>query len=260
VHEPGGGIIEVLWTGGDAFLGGDDFDRTLASWLLDELIATAPPAVAEASPDALTGLKRNQEVMSRVLAEARKAKVRLSSARSADVVVSEVLPGLDLNVSVTQRQLEQRCEKLLLLLAQPIRQVALMAGIELQGDDTALSELAAGADPAASAALRAAQGGEISEDEIKALKSSQKSGARQLQKRRKADGQSGRGRGRGCWGQRDGERQRACTRVQEGVPGARCSCAARLNPHPLLLLWLALCKPSSLTLESRPWTPHPPRL
>ena len=27
VLEVGGGIIEVLWTGGDAFLGGDDFDK-----------------------------------------------------------------------------------------------------------------------------------------------------------------------------------------------------------------------------------------
>ena len=177
VLEVGGGIIEVLWTGGDAFLGGDDFDLALASWLVEEVIDSASSDSRDISADALKGIKRNKEVMSRVLAEARKAKVRLSSARSARVVVADVLPGLDLNISVTQRQLEQRCAKLLQLLAQPIRQVALMAGIELQGDDTALEQLATGTSPAVTdAQMRASQGGELSDLDLKALKTAQKSG------------------------------------------------------------------------------------
>ena len=36
VLEVGGGTVEVLATGGDPHLGGDDFDRILAIWLAGE--------------------------------------------------------------------------------------------------------------------------------------------------------------------------------------------------------------------------------
>ena len=39
------GLFEVLATGGDSALGGDDFDRALAAHLLDELSVTDPTAV-----------------------------------------------------------------------------------------------------------------------------------------------------------------------------------------------------------------------
>ena len=38
VLEVGGGIIEVLWTGGDAFLGGDDFDKVRTHSTVSEQI------------------------------------------------------------------------------------------------------------------------------------------------------------------------------------------------------------------------------
>jgi molecular chaperone HscA len=63
------GVFQVLATGGDSALGGDDFDRALASWLLEQAGLAAP------SP------AQQQEV----LRAARAAKEALSDAESTSV-------------------------------------------------------------------------------------------------------------------------------------------------------------------------------
>ena len=104
----------MIWTGGDSFLGGDDFDKA---------IATAVAAKGEYSGDS--------EARRQLLEDARQAKVRLSSAKS----VAIGLPGADKDkaVEVTAREMEEWCRPLLQRLAVPVRQVALMAGIGLEG-------------------------------------------------------------------------------------------------------------------------------
>ena len=69
------GLFEVLATGGDSALGGDDFDRALGAHLLDELSVTDPTAVQRRV----------------ALSLARDAKERLSDTASIDLDVS----GLD---------------------------------------------------------------------------------------------------------------------------------------------------------------------
>ena len=69
------GLFEVLATGGDSALGGDDFDRALAAHLLDELSVTDPTAVQRRV----------------ALSLARDAKERFSDTASIDLDVS----GLD---------------------------------------------------------------------------------------------------------------------------------------------------------------------
>ena len=176
VLEVGGGIIEVLWTGGDAFLGGDDFDKVLAASILDEFVRDASDR-AVASEATLARVPQSKEVRRRVLEATRAAKMRLSSARSASITVAEVLPGLSLNVSLTQKLLERRCQKLFDQLCAPVRQVALMAGIELLGDDTEM-ELSSGmgTSGAATDALFAADAGAVSAMDLQALKKQQKKG------------------------------------------------------------------------------------
>lgn len=39
--QVGGGVIEVLSTGGDANLGGDDWDAAIMRWLVDEHLKPA---------------------------------------------------------------------------------------------------------------------------------------------------------------------------------------------------------------------------
>ncbi len=82
-----GGVFQVLATGGDSALGGDDFDRALARWLLDLASVASPTPVQQ------------QEAQAR----ARAAKEALSEA--LDVAVELPHSGLAA-VTVTRAQFE----------------------------------------------------------------------------------------------------------------------------------------------------------
>eukprot|EP01041_Mallomonas_annulata_P013871 gene13871-29522_t len=83
------GVFEVMATGGDSALGGDDYDRALADWLLQE-----------------AGLHANTpEDQALLMAEARSAKEALSSE---DIVTAEVdLSSGSLDLSLNRDQFEQ---------------------------------------------------------------------------------------------------------------------------------------------------------
>ncbi|HVH98770.1 MAG TPA: Fe-S protein assembly chaperone HscA [Enhygromyxa sp.] len=82
------GVFQVLATGGDSALGGDDFDRALAAWLLERA------DIAQPSP------AQRQEVMK----AARAAKEALSS--SDETTVALPLSGLA-STPLTRAQLEE---------------------------------------------------------------------------------------------------------------------------------------------------------
>ena len=82
------GVFEVVATGGDSALGGDDFDRLLADW-----------ALAQAGLDAETPQDKRS-----VLVAARAAKEKLSAADHATLACP--LSGGELSVRVTREQLE----------------------------------------------------------------------------------------------------------------------------------------------------------
>jgi len=82
------GVFEVIATGGDSALGGDDYDRALADWILGQA------AVMAASPAAKAAVKMT----------ARAAKEELSAA---DRTVARVeLEGRVIEVPVTRRDFE----------------------------------------------------------------------------------------------------------------------------------------------------------
>ncbi|MFG6487872.1 Fe-S protein assembly chaperone HscA [Roseateles sp. BYS78W] len=87
------GVFEVVATGGDAALGGDDFDRTLADWAL-------AGRVLESAHD-----KRA------VLVAARAAKEALSDAESTELVAA--LDAGELRVIVTRAQFEELAQPLI---------------------------------------------------------------------------------------------------------------------------------------------------
>ncbi len=82
------GVFEVVATGGDSALGGDDYDRAVADWLLSQ--AGAPQSL---SPSARAELLR----------QARQAKEALSSQDSVDLTLS--LDGVELKARLDRATL-----------------------------------------------------------------------------------------------------------------------------------------------------------
>ncbi|WP_281950657.1 molecular chaperone DnaK [Nitrosophilus kaiyonis] len=74
ILETGDNVVEVLATGGDAFLGGDDFDNRIIDWLVEEFKAE-------------TGIDLKQDVMAlqRLKEAAENAKKELSSATETEI-------------------------------------------------------------------------------------------------------------------------------------------------------------------------------
>ncbi len=82
------GVFEVIATGGDSALGGDDYDRALADWMLAEANLTAD----------------TPEDQARILAEAREAKEALSDE---EIVTAEIeLSSGSVDLSLNRDQFE----------------------------------------------------------------------------------------------------------------------------------------------------------
>ncbi|HIP59635.1 MAG TPA: molecular chaperone DnaK [Campylobacterales bacterium] len=74
VLETGDNVVEVLATGGNAFLGGDDFDNRLIDWLVDEF-----------KSDSGIDLKGDVMALQRLKESAEAAKKELSAATETEV-------------------------------------------------------------------------------------------------------------------------------------------------------------------------------
>ncbi len=74
VLETGDNVVEVLATGGNAFLGGDDFDNRLIDWLVDEF-----------KSDSGIDLKGDVMALQRLKEAAENAKKELSSATETEI-------------------------------------------------------------------------------------------------------------------------------------------------------------------------------
>jgi molecular chaperone HscA len=89
------GVFEVLATGGDTALGGDDFDAALADWVLQQC----------GSPALEPGQYRQLQ------AAARSAKERLSDEASVDLDLAGVLPSAG-TIRITRETLEKLIQPL----------------------------------------------------------------------------------------------------------------------------------------------------
>ncbi|CAM3649955.1 Fe-S protein assembly chaperone HscA [Roseateles saccharophilus] len=110
------GVFEVVATGGDAALGGDDFDRVLADWALGG-------RVVESAHD-----KRA------VLVAARAAKEALSDADSTELVAA--LDAGELRVAVSRAQFEELAQPLIAKTLSSVKRVlrdAKVKAAEVQG-------------------------------------------------------------------------------------------------------------------------------
>lgn len=106
ILEFGDGVFEVLSTNGDTHLGGDDFDRCIMDWLINEFKAEY-------------GVDLNDDPMAvqRLKEAAEKAKIELSSSNSTDINLPYIAPvnGVPKHLEkvLTRARFEQLCSDLL---------------------------------------------------------------------------------------------------------------------------------------------------
>jgi molecular chaperone DnaK len=122
VLEIGDGVFEVKATNGDTFLGGEDFDMRIVSYLADEF-------KKETSID----LRQDKLALQRLKEEAEKAKKELSSASSYEVnlpfITADASGPKHLNMKLSRAKLESLVEDLIKRTIEPCKAAMKDAGV-----------------------------------------------------------------------------------------------------------------------------------
>src|SRR3989440_4719899 len=117
------GVFEVLATNGDTHLGGDDLDRVLALWLLEDIAARHH---AELDRDCVD-LARDPEAMQELRLAAEAAKIRLSSEERTTLTLP--FAGFTYRREMTRADLERLVEPLVGRTLGPCRRALADAGL-----------------------------------------------------------------------------------------------------------------------------------
>ncbi len=114
VLEIGDGVFEVLATDGDTHLGGDDWDNTLITWIVNEF-KTDSGIDLSGQPDALQRIKE----------EAEKAKIALSSSQSYDLnlpfITADASGPKHIMKTLTRAKMEQLTDNLFERTIKPVK-------------------------------------------------------------------------------------------------------------------------------------------
>ena len=114
VLEIGDGVFEVKSTNGDTHLGGDNWDDTIITWLVDGF-------KAEHGID----LRKDPMALQRLKEESEKAKIALSSAQSYDInlpfITADASGPKHLTVTLSRAKMEQICDSLFERCLQPFK-------------------------------------------------------------------------------------------------------------------------------------------
>jgi L1 cell adhesion molecule like protein len=112
------GVIEVLATGGDTHLGGEDFDNRLVEHFCKEFQKVNKK-----------DLKENSRSLRRLKTACEKAKITLSSSTKANIEIDSLYEGIDFNSSVTRARFEDLCADLFKEALKPVDQVLMDAKV-----------------------------------------------------------------------------------------------------------------------------------
>nr|YP_010197828.1 Hsp70-type chaperone [Gracilaria isabellana]UAD86244.1 Hsp70-type chaperone [Gracilaria isabellana] len=106
ILEVGDGVFEVLSTSGDTHLGGDDFDRKIVEWLINEF-----------NNDEGIDLGKDRQALQRLTEAAEKAKMELSSLGQTDInlpfITSTDTGPKHLEKNITRAKFEHLCQDLI---------------------------------------------------------------------------------------------------------------------------------------------------
>jgi molecular chaperone DnaK len=123
ILEIGDGVFEVKSTNGDTFLGGEDFDMKLVSYLADEF-----------KKQSGIDLRNDKLALQRLKEAAEKAKIELSSAAQTEVnlpfITADQTGPKHLNMKLTRAKLESLVEDLIEKTRAPCHQALKDAGLK----------------------------------------------------------------------------------------------------------------------------------
>jgi len=123
VLEIGDGVFEVKSTNGDTHLGGDDFDKKIIRWLLEEF-----------KKEQGVELSKDRQAMQRLKDAAEKAKIELSSTMETEINIPFITADANgpkhLNIKLTRSKLEQLVDDLIQKTIKPIENALKDAGLD----------------------------------------------------------------------------------------------------------------------------------
>ncbi len=122
ILEIGDGVFEVKSTNGNTFLGGEDFDQVLVSYLTDEF-----------KKESGIDLKNDRLALQRLKEAAEKAKIELSSTTQTEInlpfITADATGPKHLNIKLTRAKLESLVEDLIDQTVEPCKKAMADAGV-----------------------------------------------------------------------------------------------------------------------------------
>jgi len=122
ILELGEGVFEVKSTNGDTHLGGDDFDRRVMQWLVDEF-----------KNDTGIDLAQDRMALQRLREAAEKAKIELSNMQQTEVnlpfITADATGPKHLQKTLTRARFEQMCMDLIERTREPCMKALADAGL-----------------------------------------------------------------------------------------------------------------------------------
>jgi molecular chaperone DnaK len=123
ILEVGDGVVEVLATSGDTYLGGDDWDEVIVDWL-----------VAEFKKEQGIDLSKDRQALQRLKEAAEKAKIELSSTMQTDInlpfITADNTGPKHMNITLSRAKFEQLSEGLMARVHSPVDQALKDAGLD----------------------------------------------------------------------------------------------------------------------------------
>ncbi len=115
VLDVGDGVFEVRSTNGDTFLGGDDFDQRIITWVADEFMR-----------DQGIDLRKDRQALQRLKETAEKAKIELSTVMQTEIslpfITADASGPKHLSITLSRAKLEQLCDDLIQRSIKPVTQ------------------------------------------------------------------------------------------------------------------------------------------
>ncbi|MEJ2007825.1 MAG: molecular chaperone DnaK [Acidobacteriota bacterium] len=123
ILEVGEGVVEVKSTNGDTHLGGDDIDKRVIDWIVDEF-----------RKDQGIDLSKDRMALQRLKEAAEKAKMELSTVLETEInlpfITADASGPKHLSLKLTRARFEQMCEDIFQRSVGPVKQALRDAGVE----------------------------------------------------------------------------------------------------------------------------------